>query len=149
MSGVEGLLRADLRDFGGYASAAGRGFAPRIRLDANESPWSSPVDDTGALRCYPEPQPPTLVARLARLHGVAETQVLACRGSDEGIDLLLRASCVPGAGAVVVAPPDLPKVGVRAAVASRLELLAKGFCTFVARSLVSTECYAEVQVRIQ
>lgn len=104
MSAVETLLRADLRGFAGYASAAGRGFEPRIRLDANESPWAN-ADAGKGLRCYPEPQPEALLEALARLYGVATDQVLACRGSDEGIDLLLRAACAPGAGAVVVAPP--------------------------------------------
>lgn len=105
MSAVEALLRPDLRGFGGYASAAGRGFAPRIRLDANESPWANAADAGARLRCYPEPQPQALLEALAGLHGVATDQVLACRGSDEGIDLLLRAACAPGDGAVVVAPP--------------------------------------------
>jgi histidinol-phosphate aminotransferase len=105
MSAVEALLRPDLRGFGGYASAGMRAFVPRIRLDANESPWPNPADGASGLRCYPEPQPPALLAALARLHGVASERVLACRGSDEGIDLLLRASCEPGAGSVVVAPP--------------------------------------------
>lgn len=105
MSAVEALLRPDLRGFGGYASAAGRGFAPRIRLDANESAWANAADAGARLRCYPDPQPQALLEALARLHGVATDQVLACRGSDEGIDLLLRAACAPGAGAAVVAPP--------------------------------------------
>lgn len=105
MSGIDTLLRQDLRGFAGYASAAGRGFAPRVRLDANESPWANPSDAGAGLRCYPEPQPAVLLDALARLYGVGQERVLACRGSDEGIDLLLRASCAPGAGAVVVAPP--------------------------------------------
>ena len=51
MSAVEALLRPDLRGFGGYASAAGRGFGPRIRLDANESPWANAADAGARLRC--------------------------------------------------------------------------------------------------
>ena len=105
MSALETLLRSDLAGFGGYASAAGRGFVPRIRLDANESPWANAADAGAQLRCYPEPQPQALIEALARVYQVAMPRVLACRGSDEGIDLLLRACCVPGAGAVVVAPP--------------------------------------------
>ena len=57
MSGVEALLRSDLRGFAGYASAAARNFVPRMRLDANESPWANPAAADDGMRCYPEPQP--------------------------------------------------------------------------------------------
>ncbi len=45
------------------------------------------------LNRYPEPQPPALVERLAQLYGVAPDRVLVGRGSDEAIDLLVRAFC--------------------------------------------------------
>lgn len=99
------FLREDLRDFTGYASARMQAVAAGIRLDANESPWPSAADGAARLRCYPEPQPQALVAALARLYGVAPERVLATRGSDEGIDLLLRATCPPGRGAIVTTPP--------------------------------------------
>ena len=70
MSALETLLRSDLAGFGGYASAAGRGFVPRIRLDANESPWANAADAGAQLRCYPEPQPQALIEALARAHRV-------------------------------------------------------------------------------
>ena len=99
------FLREDLRDFAGYASARMQPEDARIRLDANESPWPSPADLAARLRRYPDPQPQALVAALARLYGVAPDRVLVTRGSDEGIDLLLRATCLPGRGAIVTTPP--------------------------------------------
>ena len=99
------LLRDDLRDFAGYRSARSEALQGTVWLNANESPSASPGDADGRLRRYPDPQPPALRDALAALYGLAPAQVLATRGSDEGIDLLLRAFCVPGRGAIVIAPP--------------------------------------------
>ncbi|QNP40473.1 histidinol-phosphate transaminase [Lysobacter solisilvae (ex Woo and Kim 2020)] len=99
------LVRADLRDFTGYRSARSDRLDGSVWLNANESPWANPADADGTLRRYPEPQPQRLRAALAELYGVEPAQLLAGRGSDEGIDLLLRALCRPGSDAVVVTTP--------------------------------------------
>lgn len=100
------LARDDLRDFAGYRSARGEAYAGDAWLNANEFPWANPGDDAGlASRRYPEPQPAALCARLAALYGVDPSCLLVGRGSDEGIDLLVRAFCRPGRDAVVVTPP--------------------------------------------
>ena len=98
---VNALLREDLRDFGGYKSARSEALAGSVWLNANESAWANGSDADGRLRRYPQPQPEALCARLAALYDVAPAQLLAGRGSDEGIDLLLRAFCMPGRGAIV------------------------------------------------
>ena len=100
-----GLVREDLRDFGGYASARTTDLRGEVWLNANESPWPNPADATGSSRRYPEPQPPALRQALARLYGCDPSQVLVGRGSDEAIDLLVRALCAPGRDAIVVTPP--------------------------------------------
>ncbi|MCD9033049.1 histidinol-phosphate transaminase [Luteimonas sp. Y-2-2-4F] len=105
MSGALALLREDLRDFAGYASARSARLAGRDWLNANEAPWPSPADAEGGSRRYPEPQPPALVAALSALYGVAPARLLVGRGSDEAIDLLVRAACRPGRDAVLVTPP--------------------------------------------
>ena len=76
------------------------------RLHANENPWRA-LDDvsTAGLNRYPEPFPHALEARLAALYGVAPESLLAGRGSDEGIDLLVRAFCAPGRDAILTCPP--------------------------------------------
>lgn len=99
------LVRPDLRDFAGYRSARSERLEGRIWLNANESPWPNAAEATAALRRYPEPQPTALRAALAGLYGCQPQQLLAGRGSDEAIDLLVRAICRPGADAVVVTPP--------------------------------------------
>jgi histidinol-phosphate aminotransferase len=99
------LVRADLRDFGGYRSARSDSLQGDVWLNANESAWASAADPDAAMRRYPNPQPVDLRNALAELYGCQPQQLLAGRGSDEGIDLLLRALCRPGAGAVVVTTP--------------------------------------------
>jgi histidinol-phosphate aminotransferase len=99
------LVRADLRDFAGYRSARSDKLDGAIWLNANESPWANPADATSQLRRYPDPQPQRLREALANLYGCEPQQLLAGRGSDEGIDLLLRAFCRPGDDAVVVTTP--------------------------------------------
>lgn len=99
------LVRPDLRDFAGYASARRAGVTGRIWLNANESPLASPVDPGLSLNRYPEPQPAALRARMAELYGVRGEQLMVTRGSDEGIDLLMRAFCRAGLDAVMTAPP--------------------------------------------
>ncbi len=105
MSTAEALLREDLREFGGYRSARSDVLRGDVWLNANESPSASPSDIDGSLRRYPDPQPQALRDALAALYGVTAPQLLATRGSDEGIELLLRAFCAPGRGAIVTAPP--------------------------------------------
>lgn len=102
---VNTLLREDLRDFAGYKSARSEALSGSVWLNANESAWANGSDAGGALRRYPQPQPEALCAQLAALYGISPAQLLVGRGSDEGIDLLLRAFCMPGRGRIVIAPP--------------------------------------------
>jgi len=112
------LVRADLRDFGGYGSARKSGLKGHVWLNANESPWASPADPGLGLHRYPEPQPAALRSRLAVLYGVPEDTLLMTRGSDEGIDLLTRALCRAERDAVLVSPPVFGMYAVSARVQS-------------------------------
>lgn len=96
--------RPELVAFTPYASARRSGFEARIRLDANECPWSGEADASGLNR-YPSPQPAELRARLAALYGVDPARLWLGRGSDEAIDLLLRAFCRAGRDNVVALAP--------------------------------------------
>jgi histidinol-phosphate aminotransferase len=101
-----GLVRDDLRDFAGYSSARRTSNSGSIWLNANESPWRNAADANGeGVHRYPEPQPGALRAALAALYGVRPEQLLIGRGSDEAIDLLVRAFCRPGVDRVLIAPP--------------------------------------------
>ncbi|MHB8679533.1 MAG: histidinol-phosphate transaminase [Rudaea sp.] len=105
MSGVLQLVREDLRSFAGYSSARSVSLSGEIWLNANESPWANPADTIACVRRYPEPQPSRLRVALADLYGVEREQLLIGRGSDEAIDLLIRALCAPTRDAVLITPP--------------------------------------------
>jgi histidinol-phosphate aminotransferase len=105
MSGVLALVREDLRDFAGYRSARSETLQGDLWLNANESAWANPADAKATSRRYPDPQPAALRRTLAGLYACAESQLLIGRGSDEAIDLLVRALCNPGRDAVIVTPP--------------------------------------------
>src|SRR5574337_2212798 len=96
-----------------YASARMEAGAASIMLNANESPWPG-ADVAFALNRYPDPQPAALRAALAKLYAVAPEQVLIGRGSDEAIDLLVRAFCTAGRDAVAIAPPTFGMYAVAA-----------------------------------
>ncbi|GAA0723590.1 histidinol-phosphate transaminase [Dokdonella soli] len=96
--------RPDLAAFQPYVSARKTGLDGRIRLNANESPWAGDGATFGTNR-YPDPQPALLRARLAALYGVPESRLWIGRGSDEPIDLLLRAFCRAGRDNIVATAP--------------------------------------------
>ncbi len=102
---VLALVRPDLQAFAGYSSARNAAVQGEVWLNANESAWSNPADSAGSSRRYPEPQPLALREGLAALYGVQLQQLLVGRGSDEAIDLLVRALCVPGRDGVLVTSP--------------------------------------------
>ncbi|MGH8026823.1 MAG: histidinol-phosphate transaminase, partial [Pseudoxanthomonas sp.] len=70
-----------------------------------ESAWANPADTKATSRRYPDPQPAALRSVLAGLYACEESQLLIGRGSDEAIDLLVRALCNPGRDAVLITPP--------------------------------------------
>jgi len=113
MSGTLHLLRPDLRDFTAYHAASPRRGV--VRLHANEASWRADWDETDdGLNRYPDPRPEALVHALASLYGVASGQVLVTRGSDDAIDLLVRAFCTAGQDAVLVTPPTFGMYAVAA-----------------------------------
>jgi histidinol-phosphate aminotransferase len=115
MTPVE-LARPEIRALQPYSSARMEaGGSGSILLNANESPWPPFACDRDWNR-YPDPQPAALVARLASLYGIGNDQLLVGRGSDEGIDLLVRAFCAAGRDAILVSPPTFGMYAVCAQV---------------------------------
>ncbi len=93
-------------------------FEPGLtRLHANEFPWRAWGDaSSSGLQHYPEPQPAALLARLAAVYELAPNCLLLSRGSDEAIDLLVRAFCRAGQDAVLTCPPTFGMYAVAAAI---------------------------------
>ncbi len=102
---LSALARPEVRALTPYASARALADSAGMLLNANENPWP-PAGDSGLmLNRYPDPQPDDLRAELASRFSVANDQILITRGSDEGIDLLIRAFCRPGEDRVLICPP--------------------------------------------
>lgn len=103
-------LRPAIAALNGYSSAHMEAPSPKqngspVRLNANELP-QAPAQPCGlALNRYPHPQPPDLRQRLADLWGCAPENLLLTRGSDEAIDVLVRAFCEAGTDAIAITPP--------------------------------------------
>ena len=98
---LNNLVRPNLKELTPYSSARDE-FAgvDGVFLDANENPFQTEVNR------YPDPHHRSLKKTLARLKGVKEEQVLIGNGSDEVLDLLFRAFCVPGKDKVVTIKPS-------------------------------------------
>lgn len=147
MSGsVLDLARPDILQLQPYQHAA---WDPSLeRLHANEMPWRAQGDNTRAgLNRYPEPQPKALVQRMAQLYDVPAANVLVGRGSDEAIDLLVRAFCRAGQDSVVITPPTFGfyKVAARIQGAGVIEVpLSRDGFTLDAEAVVEAGLRAKI-----
>lgn len=108
---IVAIARPEIRALKPYSSARMEASGGSVLLNANESPW--PVSQP-ALNRYPDPQPAALVTLLAALYGVQSVQVLIGRGSDEAIDLLVRAFCRAGQDSIAICPPTFGMYAVSA-----------------------------------
>lgn len=119
MSALE-LARPEILAMKAYSSARREAGEAEVMLNANEAPWppAGALSETRGrpLNRYPDPQPERLLERLAELYGVDKEQILVGRGSDEAIDLLVRAFCRPGVDAIAISPPTFGMYAVCAAV---------------------------------
>ena len=133
------LARADIRALTPYSSARMEARGGTVMLNANESPLAAGAGE--ALNRYPDPQPAALCEKLAALYGVAAASVLVGRGSDEAIDLLLRAFCRAGRDAIAICPPTFGMYAVAARVqdAQVIEVpLTREFAVDIERLLSAT-----------
>lgn len=109
------VIRPEVQGLRAYQVEIPPGDAPRIKLDANESPFAlgeavreELAGELGKaladveLHRYPDPEARELRRLLGQDLGVAPEQILASNGSDEAIQMLLMAVAGP---AVAIAAP--------------------------------------------
>jgi histidinol-phosphate aminotransferase len=99
---IQKLVRSHIADLQPYSSARDEFDTVEsevVYLDANENPF-----DNGVNR-YPDPQQRKLKEVIARRRGVAANQLLLGNGSDEVLDLIFRAFCIPNQDKIIVMPP--------------------------------------------
>lgn len=98
------ILRPNIRTLVPYSSARDefKGEA-KIFLDANENSFGSPL--TKWYNRYPDPLQTKLKERLSEIKGVPANGIFLGNGSDECIDVLIRACCEPGKDNIMICPP--------------------------------------------
>jgi histidinol-phosphate aminotransferase len=102
---AERLQRAHLRDLVPYASARRSMSGGAIWLNANEAPYTPSAAGRPDSNRYPAFQSSVLNQAYADYAGVEAAQVLSGRGSDEAIELLIRAFCEPNRDSILICPP--------------------------------------------
>ncbi len=101
---INRLVRQNIKDLTPYSSARDefKGEA-RIFLDANENSLGSPL--TKWYNRYPDPLQWELKKKIASIKATKPENILLGNGSDECIDLLIRAFCEPLQDNIIICPP--------------------------------------------
>lgn len=98
------LLRKHLQKLVSYSSARDDYKGNEgVFLDANENPIGSITKELW--NRYPDPYQHDLKAKIGEVKGIAPENIFLGNGSDEPIDLLIRAFCEPGQDNIVINPP--------------------------------------------
>jgi histidinol-phosphate aminotransferase len=107
------ILRDNIRQLVPYSSARDefKGEA-QVFLDANENSLGSPL--TKWYNRYPDPHQWKVKEALGKIKGIVPEHIFLGNGSDECIDLLYRAFCVPGRDNVIINPPTYGMYAVSA-----------------------------------
>jgi histidinol-phosphate aminotransferase len=98
---IESLLRDNIKRIVPYSTARDefKGGKVDIFLDANENPYDT------RLNRYPDPKQKKLKQKISERTGVQTTNIFLGNGSDEVIDLVVRAFCTPGKDKIMIHPP--------------------------------------------
>jgi histidinol-phosphate aminotransferase len=100
MADISSLLRNNIRSLTPYSSARDEYKGEEaVFLDANENPYNIPFNR------YPDPLQTRLKKRISEIKGVAPGNIFLGNGSDEAIDLLIRAFCEPGRDNILAIKP--------------------------------------------
>lgn len=112
---LNNLVRENIKKLTPYSSARDefKGEA-KIFLDANENSYGSPL--TKWYNRYPDPLQWSLKEKIGTIKNIAPQKILLGNGSDECIDLLIRAFCEPGKDNIVICPPTYGMYEVYAAI---------------------------------
>ncbi|WP_232001736.1 histidinol-phosphate transaminase [Legionella spiritensis] len=106
MMSVLDLIQPALRNIKNYQPD---GDLQPCRLHANELPWAPPAVTDFALNHYPDNTLENrLREKLAGLYQVSQEHILITRGSDDGIDRLMRLFLRAGKDAILQCPPTFP-----------------------------------------
>lgn len=105
------LVRNNIQKLSPYSTARDefKGTA-EVYLDANENPYPSPYNR------YPDPLQKKLKTRISEIKSIAPSKIFLGNGSDEAIDLIIRAFCEPGKDSILITEPTYGMYSVCAGV---------------------------------
>lgn len=108
---LQSLVRPSIAKVKPYSSARDEFHGQAlVYIDANENP------NPTAFNRYPDPHQVALKQRLSEIKQVPKDQLFIGNGSDEVIDLMLRAFCEPGRDQIIVAQPTYGMYAVSASI---------------------------------
>jgi len=112
MSIANKLARAELIDMVPYQSArrlfssAEASGEAKLWLNANEAPGTGAYQlSSDNINRYPDFQPDNLLNAYRDYCGLERSQILATRGADEGIELIIRSFCRAYQDSILICPP--------------------------------------------
>jgi histidinol-phosphate aminotransferase len=109
---INQLLRKNIQSLKPYSSARDEySGEAMVFLDANENPFNQPYNR------YPDPLQKEVKAKISKLKNIPAENIFLGNGSDEPIDLLVRAFCEPGIDNVVSINPTYGMYQVAADIA--------------------------------
>ena len=102
MKTLQELTRPNIWKLKPYSSARDeyKGVTASVFLDANENPFNRPYNR------YPDPLQWELKKKIAEIKGVKRESIFLGNGSDEPIDLIIRAFCEPSIDSIVSIAPS-------------------------------------------
>ena len=97
---INDLLRDNIKNMKPYSSARDE-FSGQamVYLDANENPFNKPYNR------YPDPLQGEVKKKIAEIKNISPGNIFLGNGSDEPIDLLIRAFCEPGLDNIIAINP--------------------------------------------
>lgn len=111
MSIAKKLARQEVVDMVPYQSArrlyaGGSEFSSKIWLNANEASGPGIYQvNSDCINRYPDFQPDNLINAYSNYANISTDKVLATRGADEGIELLIRTFCKAYQDSILICPP--------------------------------------------
>lgn len=101
MKELKDLVRPNIWEMKPYSSARDEFHgSASVFLDANENPYNKPYNR------YPDPMQWKLKDRIAELKDIDRNYIFLGNGSDEPIDLIIRAFCDPGLDSIISIAPS-------------------------------------------
>lgn len=107
---LENILRENIKKLVPYSSARDEYKGQEgVFLDANENAFGAPLsfaEGLGArLNRYPDPLQLKVKGKISAIKNLPIENIFLGNGSDEAIDILFRAFCIPGKDNVIICPP--------------------------------------------